>query len=765
MLVAISTAILLPLVLSLLAHVSPITAVPSPPSWKPFPRRTTSSGDRLSPAHLLKPRNEEFQVQVYPGFPHLLGPPRLLAWMDKKADPCNDFFQYACGGFIEKFKNTDDGDVLSLMQISNELLVEEVLNIPISHLAQSESEGKLLSKLHNYYDTCLDSDSIDSRGISPLLPLIKAFADSCDEDSNDLPRLLGITHGAAVYSLFRVVFTKIEGQSAEHLRLELFPAPAYDVSASVIAEVLLALCETKALPNLGQKEIEDMAVAIYEAEQDLLLFVDDSNKVMVNRESTDEQFMTLDQFNSYTGMNWNRYLAEVDLEGVELIHIWGNPHKFVGLLKEWGKVDLEFLKYFFAWRASTTHFNKLAKKYYNYWASYIYPKTLQSQYLEVSDTEYEFQQNCVTEVGVRLNYLSGWLYANFAFNATQRKEATVMIDDLFSATERTIKDLNWLDTPTREAALKKLHHMGRVIGYPDWFFDVSIMERYYAPIDFRHGHYFENAVAAQVFSDLYPSILELRTQLDPTHSLLPVKDPSRPFTPTNYIYGYPWLLNAFHLTDMNQIQINTGILQRPLFSHSNPSSMNYGSLGTIIGHEITHAFDSTGYKVDFEGSEKPWWTPTANASFQLGARCFEKQYSKLDVEVNNSTRLVDGVQTLPENIADNGGVDLASEAWKRRMARERGEEAYRDAMGEEKAEGCGGLTQEQVFFVAFAQTWCTVPYDDQVDWLLKNDVHAPNPVRVRGVLQNNRDFERVFSCKAGDRYVALGGDNGRCYLY
>ena len=328
------------------------------------------------------------------------------------------------------------------------------------------------------------------------------------------------------------------------------------------------------------------------------------------------------------------------------------------------------------------------------------------------------------------------------FLETQKIAATDLVNHLVESFRHKITNLGWMDPPTKQAALAKLDNLVKVVGYPDWLIDTTKVAQYHSSLTFSKSEYFENAVQAQTFSDLTPSQHQLRAGA---------------FERTNMYFGYPWQLNAFHLTDYVQIQINPGILQRPLFSALNPDAMNYGSLGTIIGHEITHAFDSMGYKLDKDGIKRPWWTARSMALFEVGSQCFEEQYDRYRVVFRDrSMGNVDGKQTLAENIADNGGMDVALDAWLRKIGGKH--------KAKELAEGFGGLTWEQVFFVSFGQTWCSAKGDDDVRFLLKEDVHAPNGVRVRGVLHNSPEFAEAFGCRVGTGMNPLG-DGGRCYLY
>jgi predicted metalloendopeptidase len=171
-------------------------------------------------------------------------------------------------------------------------------------------------------------------------------------------------------------------------------------------------------------------------------------------------------------------------------------------------------------------------------------------------------------------------YFSFYNTETQKIEAEIMIKALFDSFRHRLEQLDWMDHETKVAAKKKLDNLLTVVGYPNWMADAEKVSNYYRPMKIKPSTYFENAVQAQLFARLVPSILQNKL-----YSL----DRAGKF------FGFPWQLNAFHMTDLVQIQINPGIFQRPLFSHHNADAINYGSIGMIIAHEITHGFDSNGY--------------------------------------------------------------------------------------------------------------------------------------------------------------------------
>ncbi|KAJ3278796.1 Endothelin-converting enzyme 2 [Borealophlyctis nickersoniae] len=691
---------------------------------------------------LLAPRDEALQPLITVDFPHSLGPERLDSWLDKSTHPCDDFYQFACGGFMKKYKKLDK-DVLELMQESNTLLMEQILNQTSDALAKTPLDKGLFDKTRTYYDSCLDASIIEKRGFEPIIPLAKRVIQNTDPSSPlSLPALFGQLHKDGIYTVFKTAYTKVENGSPKDLRLQFLAAPAYEVTKDTVKLVLQYFVENKVLELPKDTNLNDVAEWVLGLEKEGIKFV---NALNIGQKASDglrpDQFLSISDLTAATGLNWTDYTASVSLAGVDKLYFWGDASTWVASLRSVSVFKPSDLRYYFLWRLGVAHFNKLSKQYWNLWSTRIYPGAVRASIDDPNDQGDVFQYECVTETGVHMNYLSGHLFVKYAFNETQRATATKLISELVDAFRTKIQSIGWMDLPTKQAALAKLDNMVKIVGYPDWLTDASLVDAYYKDLKFDRTKYFENAVAAQVFADFAPS----RHQI------------GKDFERANLYFGYPWQLNAFHLTDYVQIQINPGILQRPLFSTVNPSAMNYGSLGTIIGHEITHAFDSTGYKLDKDGILQPWWTPFSTQQFHVGAQCFEDQYNKYQMGFTDGGVVrVHGKRTLGENIADNGGMDVALTAWLHAIG---GVEKARS-----KAEGFGGWTWEQVFFLSFGQTWCSAKDEASTRFLLENDVHAPNPVRVRGVLHNSPEFARAFGCPIGSPMNPTG-DEGRCYLY
>ncbi|KAI8926838.1 hypothetical protein BC831DRAFT_504232 [Entophlyctis helioformis] len=580
-----------------------------------------------SPLHhrsLLR-RNEEFQPLVTADFPHLLGIGRLRAWMaapHDAVDPCADFYDFSCRGFGRRYAALANTDILSLMQRSNTMLIEQVLAQPSSDaLSVSAAEREIFFTLRDYYRSCTNHDIITKRGFDPIVRIASAIVKACDARGASLPRVFGELHARGVYPVFRSIYSKVESDDPRDLRLQFVPANAFDVSVQTIHDVLADFAKA-GLIGSGDGNLMDLARWVWDVEQEAIVFLRDLGKQRSLRDS-DDQFMSLDELERQTSMDWHAYLEPLHLDAVKHVFLFANADNWISSFRGLARFAVQDLKYFFLWRLAASHYNKLSLPYHDRWSQEMYAKVVSTPYEDVPDKDL-FQTNCILETGVHLNYLAGHVFVKYALNATQRAAATDLVQSLVSAFRDRLQTMDWMDEPTRKAALAKLDNMVRVVGYPDWLTDAQTVAEYHSALEFDPEKYFENAVQAQLFTDLVPSIHQLRRQtVDRASTYL----------------GYPWQLNAFHLTDLVQIQINAGLLQRPLFSSSNPSAMNYGSVGMIIGHEITHGFDSNGYQIDRDGVRREWMTPAVQRVFVEHAQCFLDQYRQYSVTLSTGKRI------------------------------------------------------------------------------------------------------------------------------
>lgn len=322
------------------------------------------------------------------------------------------------------------------------------------------------------------------------------------------------------------------------------------------------------------------------------------------------------------------------------------------------------------------------------------------------------------------------IYIDTHFSAREKAEAELLVKSLRIAFDKDLANhTEWLDAPTRKAALEKLEAIKQTVGYEDWIVSDEALTTDYPHLNNQsivRGKFFESALLIPVDSR--------RASL----SLLHQENVTLP-NPRSIVHD-PTIVNAFYNRITNSITIPAGILQSPFFDDQRPYSMNYGAIGIVIGHELTHAFDNNGARYDKDGHLRNWWSLETHAKFNEKSKCFADQYSALLEPV--SGKKVDGNRTLGENIADNGGI---RKAW----------EAYRE---HQKATGKPSpvlpnlaLTADQLFFAAHAHVWCENVTPAEAKASIGFSVHSPGRFRVNTVLGNTPAFAEAFKCPLGSK--------------
>lgn len=299
------------------------------------------------------------------------------------------------------------------------------------------------------------------------------------------------------------------------------------------------------------------------------------------------------------------------------------------------------------------------------------------------------------------------LYVDEAFSPEAKARCEEMVDALIAAMGRSIESRDWMSGPTKEAAMSKVRNFSYKIGYPDEWRD-------YHGLVISRDSFVGNRMAALEF-DFDRRMVRLEEPVDKGEWVIPAH-----------------VVNAYYNPLLNEVVFPAGILQAPFFHPDADDAVNYGAIGAVIGHEITHGFDDNGSRFDGEGRRRNWWTEEDRSEFEQRAEVLVTQFSGVEVAEGQE---VNGRLTLGENIADLGGLAIAYDAFARQL---RGDEPE-----------IGGFTPRQRFFLSYATVW-RVNYTDEYLRMLTNvDVHAPNPLRVNGPLSNFPPFAEAFGVEEG----------------
>jgi putative endopeptidase len=307
----------------------------------------------------------------------------------------------------------------------------------------------------------------------------------------------------------------------------------------------------------------------------------------------------------------------------------------------------------------------------------------------------------------------GQLYVAKAFSPAAKERALEMVDDIKWAFKQHVEKADWMNAETKKKAIEKLDAFVVKIGYPDKWKD-------YSALKIERGSHTQNVLRAAEF--------ESKEDLNKL---------GKPIDRTEWFMSPP-TINAYYNPNMNEIVFPAGILQPPFFDANADDAVNYGGIGAVIGHEITHGFDDQGRQYDPYGNLKDWWTEQDGENFIKKAEVVEKQYSSYEVL---DSVFINGKLTLGENIADLGGLSIAFTALQK-------------ALKENNPGKIDGFTPEQRFFLGFAQLWRMNVRDEYLRQQVLTDPHSPAKFRTLGPLSNNPDFHKAFNCQPGDKMVA-----------
>ncbi|XP_061501026.1 neprilysin-4 [Anopheles gambiae] len=333
-------------------------------------------------------------------------------------------------------------------------------------------------------------------------------------------------------------------------------------------------------------------------------------------------------------------------------------------------------------------------------------------------------KNCVTQVNANMGMAVGAMFVRRYFDENSKRDTLTMTHELQDAFREILGRTGWIDMATRQLAEQKVNAMSLRIGYPDFILDPEQLSARYATLEIHPDRYFENTL--NVLSHIRRTDQEKLGQ---------------PVNKTAW-HTAPAVVNAYYSRNKNQIMFPAGILQPPFYHRHLPKAINYGGIGVVIGHELTHGFDDKGRLFDRDGNLYRWWSDRAIEEFHERAACLVEQYGRYRIaEVDVQ---LDGENTQGENIADNGGIKQAFLAYSKWLAAQTDRRVL-------EAETLPGLnvTRTQLFFLNFAQIWCGAMRPEATRNKLKTAVHSPGRFRVIGTLSNSEDFAREYHCPVG----------------
>jgi putative endopeptidase len=642
--------------------------------------------------------------------------------MDHAADPCVDFYRYACGGWMTQNPIPADQsawNVYAKLAEDNRRYLWGVLDDLARRTAGRSAPQQ---KIGDYFAACMDEAAIARRGATPLAPVMARIA--ALHSLRDLPRLLaeltvgdtddGVLFGFGANQDFEDSRQVIAFADAGGLGL---PDRDYylnddERSRGLRAKYLAHVARMLALAGDAPADAERDAATIMAFETALatasLSKVDrrDPYKIAHRMDRREVQALT-------PAFDWTAYLTTLRLTGVRTFNVT-EPAFFRAVDRELTTRSLDELRAYLRWHVLRSNARYLSPPFVDENFDF-YSRTLRG----VPELRPRWKR-CVALVDGQLGEALGREYVRRSFPPALKMQAVHMTQQIEKAMADDIRQLDWMSPATKRNALAKLHAVTNKIGYPERWRD-------YGPVRIARDDFYGNVVRARAF--------EARRQLAKIGK--PVDRLEWGMTPPT--------VNAYYDPQLNDINFPAGVLQPPLYDPKMDAAPNYGNTGGTIGHELTHGFDDSGRQFDAAGNLRDWWTPADAAGFEARAQCVVDQFAQYtvvdDVRINSKL-------TLGEDVADLGGTILAWMAWK-------AETAGADLPS------IGGLSPAQRFFVGFAQWACENQRPENARLLAITDSHSPSRWRVNGVVANMPEFERAFACRSGQPMAPLN----RCRVW
>ncbi len=642
----------------------------------------------------------------------LAGPGLDVSSLDKSVDPCVDFYQYACGGWMAKNPIPPDQSRwgrFNELEERNRLVLKDILE---KAAVPSAKRSAIEQKIGDYYGSCMDEQRANADGAKPIAPELQRVAAIKDRQGliDDIAHLytLGIPalfnfgatadlHNASMMVAAvdqgglglpdRDYYTKTDPKSLE----------TRQKYVEHVQRMFQLLGDAPPAAANAANKVMEIETSLAKASMDRVAMRDPKNR--------DHKMSTQELATLAPGFEFARFFTGTAAPRFDALNV-GNPDFFKRVNPLLDSVPLADWKTYLRWRIVRATAPVLSPAFvdeaFNFNGKYLSGQ----QELEAR------WKRCTASTDRMLGEALGQPYVDRTFGVEGKQRTLRMVDAIEKAMGQDLKQLDWMTDTTKRMAADKLAAVRNKIGYPDKWRD-------YSSVKIVRGDAVGNFLRASSFA--------VRYRLDKIGK--PVDRTEWGMTPPT--------VNAYYSPSTNDINFPAGILQSPFFDKNMDDAVNFGGIGAVVGHELTHGFDDQGRKFDAQGNLRDWWTAEDGREFEKRADCLVKEYDRFvsvgDVHLN-------GKLTLGENTADNGGVRLAYMALQAQNA------------GKQVAP-IDGFTPEQRFFLGYANIWCQNITPENARLRAFTDPHSLGRYRVNGVVQNSAEFQKAFNCKPGQPMV------------
>ncbi|MEN6534558.1 MAG: M13 family metallopeptidase [Bryobacteraceae bacterium] len=638
-----------------------------------------------------------------------------LGAMDRSVDPCKDFYEYACGNW--RRDNPIPSDKTRWARFDE--LGDRSLSILRSILEEAAQPGapQPERQIGDFYAACMDEPRVEALGAKPVQPDLAAvakirnrrdlileiarlharansvlFSWGSTTDLHDATRVIAYVDQGGLSLPDRDYYIKDDAKSketrekyVEHVRkmFELFGRPAGEAEAAA-------------------KTVLRIETGLAQVSMDRTLRRDPKNR---------DHFMKLAELNEIApGFEFQRFFAAAGGPKFDSLNVV-NPEFFKQVSAQINSIPLADWKTYLTWNVLRSRAGLLSSVFVN--ESFRF----NSQYLAGQKEIAPRWKRCVGLTSGVLGEAVGRVYVEKYFGAESKERTMTLVKAIEKAMGEDIDRVDWMSDATKVQARKKLASIVNNIGYPDKWRD-------YSSVRVTRDDLTGNVERANAFEEAR-DINKIGKPVDRTEWSMT-----------------PQTVNAYYRGSRNDINFPAGILQPPFFSSKIDDAVNFGAIGLVIAHELTHGFDDQGRKFDASGNLTDWWTSQDAKEFDSRTACIVDQYAQyVAVKDENGEVRLNGKLTLGENVADNGGLQLAYAALINTLS------------AENRTRKIDGFTPQQRFFIGYAQVWCQNATDQIARLRALTDPHSPGRYRVIGVVSNAPQFHEAFGCKAGDPMV------------
>ena len=628
--------------------------------------------------------------------------------VDATQSPCADFYRYACNNWMKTHPIPPDRsswDPYYELAQKNDEIVRRILE------GKEGDRNPLDRKVRDYYAACMDEDAIQKNGLSAIMPELNRI--EAIRTSVDAVRALGMLHALGSDALFSF-YPNQDPKNAEQV------IATIDVASLGMTDRTYYLKDDKTTNDLRQKYLEhvthmlelsglrDMeagtgAAAVLKIETEMAK-LEPSREL---RRDPNKQYhrMTVAELQDLSpSWPWSEYFRAVKAPGIRNVNVT-SPEYLKPMIAFWGSLSLKEQKAYLRWHlvhalAAAFPENFVKENFH------LYGEVLRGIH-QLSPR----WRRCANLANAHLGDAIGRIFVALHFDSAAKHRVVEIIRAIQAALHDDLSTATWMSETTRRAAIEKLAAYRIKVGYPDTWRD-------YAGLIVRPNDALGNAVRAYRY-EFARKIQKIGKPVD-----------------RDEWFSLPQEVDGYQSSALVEIVFTAGFLQPPFFDPDLDDPVNFGAVGRAIGHEFTHGFDDRGRKFDSHGNLRDWWTKDDAQAFQEHSSCFVDEYSSFAVLGNK----LNGRLTLGENIADNGGIRLAYLAM----------EKYLEGKPRKLIDG---LTPEQRFFLAFAETQCVNTADQTLRNRLLTDPHSPGQWRVNGTVMNMPEFKAAFGCSNGDAMV------------